>query len=314
MTIPVAITTAFCLDLLLGDPRWLPHPVVGIGRLVGHLEGWLERFPWRRLTGAVLTVTTVAVTGFLAWGLLWMAAAWHSTAYWMMWIALAATTLATRSLHRESAGVVAHLRHGRLAEARGALAMLVSRDTRELDSDGVLRGALETVAENTSDGIIAPLFYLWLGGPVLALMYKAASTLDSMVGYRNDKYRDFGWASARLDDLLNLLPARLTVAFMAVAAAMLPGLRPFAVLRMAWRDGGKSKSPNAGYPMAAAAGALGVELGGAAVYFGRREEKPTLGDALRPLTPAVYDDLVRLIYGTALLALLTGLAGVLLWQ
>lgn len=313
MTIPAAITTAFCLDLLLGDPRWLPHPVVGIGRLVHALEEWLDRFPWRRLAGVALTLMTLAVTGLLAWGLLKMAAAWHPAIYWILWIFLAATTLATRSLHGESAVVVAHLRQGRLAEARGALAMLVSRDTTELDEAGVLRGALETVAENSSDGIVAPLFYLCLGGPVLALIYKAASTLDSMVGYRNDKYREFGWASARLDDLLNLLPARLTVLFMALAAA-LTGLRPLATLRTAWRDGGKSKSPNAGYPMAAAAGALGVELGGPAVYFGRREEKPVLGDPRRPLTVAVYDDLVRLLYGTAVLALLTGLAGVLLWQ
>lgn len=312
MTIPAAITTAFCLDLLLGDPRWLPHPVVGIGRLVHCLEGWLEFCPWRRLAGVVLTVATVTVTGFLVWGLLQLAASWHPLAYWLVWIVLAATTLATRSLHGESAVVVAHLRQGRLVEARGALAMLVSRDTSELDEAGVLRGALETVAENSSDGIVAPLFYLCLGGPVLALSYKAVSTLDSMVGYRNDKYREFGWASARLDDLLNLIPARLTVLFMAVAAA-LTGLRPLATLRMAWRDGGKSKSPNAGYPMAAAAGALGVELGGPATYFGRREEKPTLGESRRPLTLAVYAELVRLLYATALLALLAGLAGVLLW-
>ncbi|OGR34605.1 MAG: cobalamin biosynthesis protein CobD [Desulfuromonadales bacterium GWD2_61_12] len=313
MTLAAAITTAFCLDLLLGDPRWLPHPVVAIGRLVHCLEGWLGRLPWRRLGGVVLTLTTLTVTGLLAWGLLKMTATWHPAVYWTTWMVLAATTLATRSLHGESAIVVAHLRQGRLLEARGTLAMLVSRDTSELNEEGVLRGALETVAENSSDGVIAPLFYLCLGGPVLALVYKAASTLDSMVGYRNDQYREFGWASARLDDLLNLLPARLTVLFMAGAAA-LTGLRPLATLRMAWRDGGKSKSPNAGYPMAAAAGALGVELGGPATYFGRREEKPTLGDPRRSLTVVVYDDLVRLHYGTAVLALLTGLAGVLLWQ
>lgn len=309
-----AIAAAFLLDLLLGDPRWLPHPVVAIGRLIRVLEEALPRWLLsRRLAGVLLTVVTVGLTMLLAWGALRLAALLHPVLYWPLWIGLGWTCLATRSLHRESAVAILALRAGDLPAARAALAMLVSRETAALDDAAVLRASLETVAENSSDGIVAPLFYLCLGGPVLALGYKAASTLDSMVGYRNDKYREFGWASARLDDLLNLIPARLTVLCMALAALPLR-LRPLAALRISWRDGGQSKSPNAGYPMAAAAGALGVQLGGPAVYFGQVEMKPTLGEALVPLALERYDELIRLLYGTALCALAFGLTGVLLWR
>jgi adenosylcobinamide-phosphate synthase len=314
MSLAAAIAAAFLLDLLLGDPRWLPHPVVAIGRLVRVLEEALPRLlPSRRLAGVLLTVVTVGLTMLLAWGALRLAAIVHPVLYWTLWVGLAWTCLATRSLHRESAVAIRALRAGDLPAARAALAMLVSRETGALDNDGVLRASLETVAENSSDGIVAPLFYLCLGGPVLALGYKAASTLDSMVGYRNDKYLQLGWASARFDDLLNLIPARLTVLCMALAALPLR-LRPLETLRMAWRDGGQSKSPNAGYPMAAAAGALGVQLGGAAVYFGRSEAKPTLGDPHEPLGVERYDEMIRLLYGTALCALACGLTGVLLWR
>ena len=275
------VLAAFLLDLLVGDPRWLPHPVVGIGRLIRALEGGLERLPWRRAAGVLLTLLTVAITAFLAWGSIALATALHPWCGTALAVWLACSCLATRSLHTESVPVVAHLRAGHLVEARQALAMLVSRDTASLDEAGILRGTVETVSENSSDGIVAPLFYLCLGGPVLALAYKAASTLDSMVGYRNERYLDFGWASARLDDLLNLIPARLTALFMALAAPLAGGS-----IRHAWhiavRDAGKSKSPNAGWPMAAAAGALGVQLGGPAVYFGRIETKPILRRGAAP--------------------------------
>jgi adenosylcobinamide-phosphate synthase len=302
------VPAAFALDLLLGDPRALPHPVVWIGRLIGRLELFLTSImTQRRLAGIILTVGTVGVTGFLAWGALALAGAFHPVLQGLLAVWLAFTTLALRGLHRESLNVVRWLEAGDLAEARRALATIVGRQTAEMEEPAILRACIETVAENTSDAVIAPLFYLFLGGPIAALMYKAASTLDSMVGYRNERYREFGWASARLDDLLNLIPARLTALLMLVAAALL-GLRPAGVWRSVRRDAGKPESPNAGWPEAAAAGALGVQLGGAAVYFGERVEKPTLGDPDRPVSIAAYKEMIRLMYLTAFLAVGGGMA------
>jgi adenosylcobinamide-phosphate synthase len=301
------ILGAFGLDLLLGDPRGWPHPVVWIGRLIERFEllwtAWLGR---SRGAGILLTLSTLLVAGGAAWGLLALAGAVHhwlqaAAGLWLAW-----TCLALRSLHRESLEVVRHLEAGDLESARSALSYIVGRDTAGLDEAGILRAAIETVAENTSDGVVAPLFYLLLGGPVFGILFKAASTLDSMVGYNNERYREVGWASARLDDLLNLVPARLTGLFMALAALLLR-LDGCGALRIMRRDGRKPASPNAGIPEAAVAGALGIALGGPAVYAGRTVAKPTLGDADRPLTPAAYHATVRLMYLASFFTLLLGL-------
>jgi len=305
---------AFGLDLLLGDPRGWPHPVVWIGRLIGRLEAfWTTLLGRCRLAGVLLTASTLLLAGAAAWGGLALAGSVHpwlrgAVALWLAW-----TCLALRSLHRESLEVVRQLEAGDLEAARRALAMIVGRDTAFLDEAGVLRATIETVAENTSDGVVAPLFYLLLGGPVLAIVYKAASTLDSMVGYRDERYREVGWASARLDDLLNLVPARLTGLLLVLAAAVLR-LNAWSALRVMQRDGRKPQSPNAGIPEAAVAGALEIALGGAAVYAGRRVEKPILGDDDRPLTPAAYRDTVRLMYLCSFFALGFGLLICGVWR
>jgi len=302
---------ALALDLLLGDPRGMPHPVVWIGALIGRLESGLSGLTaHRRLAGVLLAALTLAISGAAAFGLLRLAAAVDPLAGGLAALWLAFTTLALRSLHRESREVVRLVEAGELDQARQALSLIVGRETAALDEEGVLKACIETVAENTSDGVVAPLFYLFLGGPVLAILYKAANTLDSMVGYRNDRYRELGWASARLDDLLNLIPARLTGALMVLAAFPL-GLNPWAALKIMVRDARKPASPNAGFPEAAAAGALGVQLGGAAVYFGKRVEKPTLGDPDGPVTVAGYRAMVRLMYLTSFFTLLLGV--LLVW-
>ena len=300
---PVLLVAAFVADLLLGDPRRLPHPVVGIGRLIAGLERLIyERLRPRRLGGIVTVALTLLVAGALVWGILALASHLHPivgimTAGWLAW-----TCLAVRELHRQSAAVVTALQAGKLETARRALSLIVGRDTDELDEQAMLRACIETVAENTSDGIVAPLFYLGLGGPVAGIVYKAASTLDSMIGYHNDRYREFGWAAARLDDLLNWLPARLTVLLLVLAAGPL-GLDARSAWRIARRDARKHASPNAGFPEAAAAGALGVQLGGPASYFGHWQEKPTFGDSGKMLTIGDYRRVVKLMYAVALLAL-----------
>lgn len=307
---PALLAAALVIDLLLGDPRRLPHPVVGIGRCIAAGEALLyERVQPRRCGGLLLVALTLLTAGAAAWGGLILAARLHPALGVAMAVWLAWTCLAARELHRQSATVIAALAIGDLASARRRLAMIVGRDTAGLDEQAILRACIETVAENTSDGIVAPLFYLGLGGPVGGVLFKAASTLDSMVGYRNERYRDFGWAAARLDDLLNWLPARLTALLLTIASVPL-GLDARAAWRMARRDARRHASPNAGWPEAAAAGALGVQLGGPASYFGQRQEKPTFGDAGRALTMEDYRRMTHLMYlTTALMLVLACLPG-----
>ncbi|HEY6873823.1 MAG TPA: adenosylcobinamide-phosphate synthase CbiB [Geobacteraceae bacterium] len=291
------ILAAVCLDLLLGDPRWLPHPVVWIGRLIAALEKWLRLLvPNERTGGLLLLVMTVGVTCGVALGVLQWAYAASPYMGFAAAVFLSWTCLAARSLHGESRLVADALARGDIGEARRSLSYIVGRDTAGLEEPEIWRGAVETVAENSSDGVIAPLFYLMLGGPALALAYKAVNTLDSMVGYKNERYLRFGWASARCDDLANWLPARLTGLLMVLIAPFL-GLSGRAAWRTMRRDGRNHSSPNSGVPEAAAAGALGVMLGGTNVYFGTPVAKPTIGDAVRPLSREAYQGVVRLMYG-----------------
>jgi len=300
---PYIVVIAIALDLLLGDPRWLPHPVVGIGRLISALEKVLRRrVRNERLGGVLLLICVVGTTGLLAHVLL--KGAYAASSY--LGVALAAvlawTCLAAHSLHRESGLVADRLVAGDLAGARQYLSRIVGRDTDDLDEQEIWRALVETVAENSSDGIIAPLFYLMVGGPVLGLAYKAVNTLDSMVGYKNERYRHFGWASARFDDLANWLPARLTGLLM-VGIAPLVGLSGKDALRVMIRDGGNHSSPNSGIPESATAGALGVRLGGTNRYFGLPVEKPTIGDPLQELSRESYRGAIRLMYGSLTLLL-----------
>lgn len=298
---------ALGLDLLLADPRGWPHPVVWIGRLISLLEEELREMVRKPCwAGLLLVVAVLGLSGFAtltALNILGLFATWLQSlfALWLTW-----SCLALRSLHLESKRVVLALKAGDLGEARQALAMIVGRETSQLDEQGILRATVETVAENLSDGVIAPLFYLCLGGPVAGILYKAANTLDSMVGYKTETYREFGRCAARLDDLLNWIPARLS-GLCIVAAAWLAGLDGQGAWRIMRRDAHKHASPNAGWPEAAAAGALGVQLGGAAIYFGELVEKPTFGEARKELTIDSYEQMVRLLYLATLIGLVPGL-------
>jgi adenosylcobinamide-phosphate synthase len=281
--------------------------VVGIGRLIAGLEWQLRRVvASERLAGVLLVLLTVGITTACGWVLLRGAQLLHPWAGTLVAALLSWTCLAARSLHQESRRVAGALANGDLPAARDWLGRIVGRDTAQLGEPELWRGTVETVAENSSDGVIAPLLCLLLGGPLLALAYKVVNTLDSMVGYKNERYLRFGWASARLDDLVNWLPARLTGLLM-VLVAPLVGLSAGGAWRIMRRDGRRHSSPNAGIPEAAAAGALGVQLGGTNVYFGQPVAKPTLGEPLRPLDGTAWRGAVRLMYGTELLLVTIGL-------
>jgi adenosylcobinamide-phosphate synthase len=228
-------------------------------------------------------------------------------------ICLAYTTLATRSLHREAALVIDALVKGRITESREKLSRIVGRDTENLTRTEILKGVLETMSENLSDGIVAPLFYLLLGGVPLAMAFKAVSTLDSMVGYKNTRHLHFGWASARLDDVLNYLPARIT-GLLICLVSLLTGLSAKQAWRIWRRDGHKPSSPNAGIPEAALAGALQIQLGGPIYYGGVRAEKPFLGDDRTEITLEDYNKTVLILYGVSLSMAIFVFALAILWD
>lgn len=313
------ILAAFLLDALIGDPPRLPHPVRLIGRVIDRLEKVLRRVLARRLRLAGIFLTALVVGGTWATGVaIWQGAArfgsgWPALLAALLLIYLAATTIASRELLLRVGEV---LRCDDLEQARRLVSQLVGRDTAQLDAAGIRRAALETLAENASDGIVAPLFYLGLGGLPLALAYKAVNTLDSMVGYKNERYRELGWAAARLDDLANYLPARLTALLIILAAWLLDQGRPQRA-RSAWRimrrDGRNHASPNSGIPEAALAGALGIQLGGPTSYFGKMQDKPFIGENQQSDLRAAGPPALRIIRLTSLLALLTAvlLAGML---
>ncbi|NOZ24081.1 MAG: cobalamin biosynthesis protein CobD [Planctomycetes bacterium] len=305
MRLEYQILAAAGLDLLLGDPRWLPHPVQGIGRLAAALDTPFRRAVKRpRLAGALIFLVVFLATGLVTAGVVCGAYRLHPYAGDAVSIVVLYMTFAARDLMRHSMDVYRALKADDLDEARRRVGLIVGRDADQLDEPGVVRAAVESIAENLVDGVTAPLFFGVLGGPVGAMLYKAVNTLDSTFGYKDERYIDFGWVPAKMDDVVNFIPARLTAPLVAVAAVLLRR-RPVAALRVLFRDGRKHTSPNAGLTEAAVAGALGVQLGGVNIYFGKPSEKPTLGDPVVPL------DRSHIIRANALMLTTAGLAGAL---
>jgi adenosylcobinamide-phosphate synthase len=273
------ILAALVLDGLAGDPRWLPHPVKLIGRFAMALETPARRlFRNARLAGIATALTVIVTSGAAACGLVKLAHVLHPLVGDVVSILLIYTCIAARDLAGHAMAVYRELDAGDLPEARRRVAMMVGRDTDGLDEAGVTRAAVESVAENLVDGVTAPLLFAIFFGPVGAIVYKAVNTLDSTFGYKNDAYLKFGWASAKIDDVANFVPSRLTAPLIAASAALL-GQRPANALRVLARDCRNHTSPNSGYAEAAVAGALGVQFGGRNHYFGRPVDKPTIGDA-----------------------------------
>ena len=303
---------SFVLDLLLGDPEKLLHPVVVMGKAISRLEKILRAgFPktprGERAAGFVLAlllpVGTLAVT-ILA---LWAVGLIHPILRFALGVFWGWQALALKGLNTESKRVYTALTTGTIEDARKAVSRIVGRDTQRLDEAGVTRAAVETVAENFSDGVLAPLFYLLLGGAPLALCYKAINTMDSMVGYKNERYLRFGRAAAKLDDIANYLPSRIA-ALLWVAAAALTGNDARSAWRIWRRDRRNHASPNSAQTESACAGALGVQLAGPAYYFGEYYPKPTIGDALRPIEPQDILRANRMMYVASGFALAWGAA------
>ena len=307
-----ALIAGYMLDLLLGDPEWLYHPVRLIGKLIAWLEKQLRaRGGNLRRSAVILTAVTVLATMAVTALILWMLGRWGQIPLFIGTVLLDWMGIAVTCMAKEARGVQKALEKG-IPEARTQVARIVGRDTQNLDSEEIVKATVETVAENTTDGVVSPLFWALLGGPVLLWGFKAANTLDSMVGYMDEKYRDIGWSSARLDDVLNYIPARLTALLM-VCAAYLTGLDGRNALRIVRRDHANHSSPNCAWSEAAAAGALHIQLGGTHEYFGKPVVKPVIGDADRPAEPADIRSANKLLYATsALMMILAMAAGLLL--
>lgn len=301
------ILIAILLDQLLGDPRWLPHPVRLIGAACLRGERLTRAVLPPRMAGICTVALILGLTGLSVWSLITVATVIHPWQGTAASIFLLYTTIAPRDLVRHSTEVYTSLRDGNLPEARQRVSMIVGRDTANLDEAGVARAAVESVAESMVDGVTAPLFFALLGGPLAAMLYKAINTMDSMFGYKNERYRTFGWAAARLDDLANFVPARIT-SLMIPAAAFPLRLDPKRSLLILLRDRFAHASPNSGHSEAAVAGALGVQLGGPNSYFGTVLEKPAIGDATRPLEPRDILRANRLMLLSSALTLLVCLA------
>ena len=289
-----AVLGGFVLDALFGDPAWLPHPVVYMGKAISALEkrlrARLPKTPQGELLGGAIVAFCLPVGTFLLTGLVcWGAARLHpllGLAVQMFWCGQA---LAARGLVQESTNVYKELKKPDLPGARKAVSRIVGRDTAELTAEGVTKAAVETVAENASDGVIAPLLYMLIGGAPLALTYKAINTMDSMLGYKNEKYLYFGRVPAKLDDVANYIPSRLA-GLLWVAAAAFTHNDAKGAWKIWRRDRRNHASPNSAQTESACAGALGVQLAGPAYYFGEYYAKPTIGDALRPIEP---EDILR---------------------
>ena len=307
-----AVLGGFVLDTLFGDPPWLPHPVVLMGKAISALEkrlrARLPQTPQGELLGGAVVAFTLPMGTFLLTSLVCLGAAklspWLGLAVQMFWCGQA---LAAKGLAQESTNVYRALIKPDLPAARKAVSRIVGRDTQNLTLEGVTKAAVETVAENASDGVIAPLLYMLLGGAPLALTYKAINTMDSMLGYKNEKYLYFGRAAAKLDDAANYLPSRLA-GLLWCAAAALTGNSPKGAWRIWRRDRRNHASPNSAQTESACAGALGVQLAGPAYYFGEYYPKPTIGDALRPIEPQDILRANRMMYAASGFALAWGAA------
>ncbi len=297
------LITGFLLDAIVGDPYNIPHPVRAIGNLIKHMEDFVQkRFNDLKVGGVFLALSVIAISTIIPAVLLFLCYKLHTALGVAAESVLCCYMLAARNLRDESMKVCRAAESGDTEKARAAVSMIVGRDTAVLDRDGIIRAAVETVAENTSDGVTAPLFFMGLGGAAGAFFYKAVNTMDSMIGYKNERYAELGFFAARLDDLLNYIPSRLTALFMAAVCPAL-GMDGKNAYRIWKRDRRRHDSPNSAQTESACAGALHLRLAGDAWYFGELHKKPYIGDNDRPIEPADIRRANRLMYASSALML-----------
>lgn len=310
-----AVITGFLLDLLFGDPVWMYHPIRLIGAFITKTEMYLRKvFRTDKksllLAGGILWTVVVFVSTAVPWLILYGAGQVHPLIRYVLESVMCYQLLATKSLKTESMKVYDRLQADDMEGARKAVSMIVGRDTKTLDAEGITKAAVETVAENTSDGIVAPLFYIMIGGAPLGFFYKAVNTMDSMIGYKNEKYFYFGRVAAKADDVCNYIPARISAWFMIAAAAVLK-MNVYGAWKIYGRDRGKHASPNAAQTEAVCAGALQIQLAGNAYYFGKLHEKEYIGDPIRPVEAKDICRANQLLYGTAIWTMIV--FGLLKW-
>jgi adenosylcobinamide-phosphate synthase len=295
----ISIAAGYIMDLILGDPYCMPHPVVAIGKLITFCTNRMlneNNTSYRKkINGLIMVLIVVLASAFVPFCILYLAYSVHIYAGIIVESIMCWQILAAKSLKTESTKVENALKENNIEKARYNVSMIVGRDTKELDAEGVTKAAVETIAENSSDGVIAPLFYMLLGGAILGFLYKGINTLDSMVGYKNDRYIDFGMAAAKLDDIANFIPARIS-AFLMILSAFILKFDAKNAWRVFKRDRYKSTSPNSGQTEAACAGALGIELLGDTYYFGKLVKKPAVGDAARSIKPDDIHNANKLMY------------------
>lgn len=296
----IKIWIAYVLDLIFGDPQNVVHPVQVIGKIISAGEKVLLRKKYKFLAGAVLNIFTVSITYTLMY--LISKSVKISVFFMIIEIYLMYTIFSINSLAREGNRVYRILKEGDIEKARKDLSYLVSRDTETMDEKMIIRSTMETISENTVDGIVAPMFYMFLGGMPLAMAYKAINTLDSMVGYKNEKYMDFGKFSAKVDDAANFIPARIT-GILIVLASMILGYDYKNSLKIFLRDRKNHSSPNSAHSEASVAGALGVQFGGKVSYFGKDINKPTIGDKTKEFELEDIRKNIRIMYVTSFLSL-----------
>ena len=299
------VVIAVIIDWIIGDPYWFPHPIIYIGKVIKFLEKLFRKSFKKgialKAAGFFIVLIVSVITFFIPYGILILCKTYsllyHGINIFIIW-----TTLAAKSLHIEGKKVFYSLEKGDLEDARVKLSYIVGRDTTSLSEKEIIRADVETIAENSSDGVIAPLLFAILGGAPLAMLYKGINTMDSMLGYKNEKYKEIGFFPAKVDDVFNFIPARITGFVMCLCSPIING-SIITSLKIMIRDRKNHKSPNCAYPEGAAAGAMNVQLGGANVYFGEIVEKPTIGDNMEVLNKEHINSCIKLMYSSEIVVL-----------
>ncbi len=294
---------AYFLDLIVGDPDKFPHPVIYMGKLISTMEKLMRKSKINeKIAGFIIWIVTVALVFFISYTLMFFLSI-NKIAYVLGALVIVCTSFSTKCLAKEAKKIYLTLQEDDIEKSRKQLSYIVGRDTSQLSREEIIRATVETVAENTVDGTLAPMFYAYIGGPVFAMVYKAVNTMDSMIAYKTEEYKDIGFIAAKMDDLFNFIPARLSLLSFTIGALIL-GYDYRNCFRITIRDRKNHKSPNCAYPEAAVAGALGIQLGGTNVYFGESIYKPTIGDKKRVLEA---DDILKankLLYASTFLSFL----------